>query len=64
MSLLQDGTDPKPSSSRPLAGLRITEVSLLAGAAVTTPLADLKSAASLRIGTAAEHIVLVTPDIL
>jgi hypothetical protein len=27
-------------------------------------LADLKSAASLRIGTAAEHIVLVTPDIL
>ena len=41
MSLLHDGTDPRPSSSRPLAGLRIIEVSLLAGAAVTTPLADL-----------------------
>ena len=27
-------------------------------------LADLKSAASLRIGTATEHIVLVTPDVL
>ena len=41
MSLPHDLASPRSSPHRPLEGLRIIEVSLLAGAAVTTPLADL-----------------------